>query len=199
MDRLVDLIKVYDHDLGDEICDYLICHFEKSSSRHKKVFRNKTPNFTEYNLTRHANKNDKTKKIYDYLIKKLHQNAKSYFNFVNNKLIDLYPDDHIYSRSVFPNHYGIERFRIKRYNTGGEDRFDTHVDVKDHSTARRFLSFFWYLNDVEEGGETEFDDLIIKPKKGTLVIFPPLWMFPHRGKPPISGSKYLLSTYLHYK
>ena len=91
MDRLVDLIKVYDHDLGDEICDYLICHFEKSSSRHKKVFRNKTPNFTEYNLTRHANKNDKTKKIYDYLIKKLHQNAKSYFNFVNDKLIDLYP------------------------------------------------------------------------------------------------------------
>jgi len=44
----------------------------------------------------------------------------------------------------------------------------------------------------------EFSDLIIKPKKGTLIIFPPLWMFPHKGNPPISESKYLLSTYLHY-
>ena len=64
MDRLVDLIKVYDNDLDDEICDYLIQQFEKSSSHHKKVLRNKTPNFTEYNLTKHANKKNKTKKIY---------------------------------------------------------------------------------------------------------------------------------------
>ena len=57
----------------------------------------------------------------------------------------------------------------------------------------------WYLNDVENGGETEFLNVSIKPKAGTLVVFPPLWMFPHKGNAPISGSKYLLSTYLHYK
>ena len=39
----------------------------------------------------------------------------------------------------------------------------------------------------------------IDPKKGRLVMFPPMWMFPHNGKPPISGPKYILSTYLHYK
>jgi hypothetical protein len=65
-------------------------------------------------------------------------------------------------------------------------------------TSRRFISFFWYLNDVAEGGETEFVDLTIKPEAGKLVIFPPLWMFPHKGNPPISNEKYLLSTYLHY-
>ena len=198
MDRLVDLIKVYDHDIGDEICDYLICHFEKSSSRHKKVFRNKTPNFTEYNLTRHANKNDKTKKIYDYLIKKLHQNAKSYFNFVNDKLIDLYPDDHVYSRSVFPNHYGIERFRIKRYNTGVNEGFNTHCDVMNLLSCSRFLSFLWYLNDVDDGGHTIFNGMKIDPKKGRLVMFPPMWMFPHMGEEPISNTKYIMSSYLRY-
>ena len=77
--------------------------------------------------------------------------------------------------------------------------FDTHVDVMDYNSARRFLSFFWYLNDVEIGGETRFYNLEITPKKGTLVVFPPLWMFPHKGEPPLSGEKYLLSTYLHYK
>jgi hypothetical protein len=57
----------------------------------------------------------------------------------------------------------------------------------------------WYLNDVETGGETVFKDLIIQPKKGTLLIFPPLWMFPHKGNAPIGESKYIMSTYLHYK
>ena len=50
MDRLVDLIKVYDNDLEDDVCDYLVYHFEKSFNRHKKTLRNRTPNFTEYNL-----------------------------------------------------------------------------------------------------------------------------------------------------
>jgi hypothetical protein len=57
----------------------------------------------------------------------------------------------------------------------------------------------WYLNDVEEGGETVFEGFIIKPKIGSMLVFPPLWLFPHRGNPPISNTKYILSTYLHYK
>jgi hypothetical protein len=41
MDRLVDLIKVYDHDLGDEICDYLICHFENHHHVTKRFLETK--------------------------------------------------------------------------------------------------------------------------------------------------------------
>ena len=60
---------------------------------------------------------------------------------------------------------------------------------------------FTYLNDVEEGGETEFlsnGEFTVKPKCGRMVVFPPSFMFPHRGRKPISNSKYILSTYLHY-
>ena len=58
----------------------------------------------------------------------------------------------------------------------------------------------WYLNDVEEGGSTEFTEfeLAIQPKAGSLLIFPPFWMFPHKGNLLKTGKKYLLSTYLHY-
>jgi len=49
------------------------------------------------------------------------------------------------------------------------------------------------------GGETRFVDVMIKPKKGNLLVFPPLWMFPHAGLIPISSPKYIISTYLHYK
>ena len=58
----------------------------------------------------------------------------------------------------------------------------------------------WYLNDVVDGGETEFAelDLKIQPEAGALIMFPPIWMFPHKGHLLNSGKKYLLSTYLLY-
>ena len=70
------------------------------------------------------------------------------------------------------------------------------VDIE----AKRFLNMMWYLNDVEEGGSTEFTEfeLEIQPKIGSLLIFPPFWMFPHKGNLLKTGKKYLLSTYLHY-
>jgi hypothetical protein len=57
---------------------------------------------------------------------------------------------------------------------------------------------FWYLNDVEEGGETIFDigeEVTVKPKAGNVVCFPPYYLFPHKGCTPISGPKYVVSSY----
>lgn len=104
----------------------------------------------------------------------------------------------------FPlNRVSFEELRIKRY-PAGVGHFDTHVDVADKGTALRALACFWYLNDVERGGETEFFDqagnvlLSVKPQRGRMVIFPPMWMFPHRGVMPVSNDKFFLGTYLHY-
>ena len=52
-----------------------------------------------------------------------------------------------------------------------------------------------YLNDVKEGGETEFlyHSKRIKAEKGKIIIFPTDFMHTHRGNPPISNSKYILT------
>ena len=113
MDRLVDLIKVYDNDLEDDVCDYLVYHFEKSFNRHKKTLRNRTPNFTEYNLSRNAWRNKKSKKIYDLLVNQIHLRSKDYFKYINDNFNYLFPKDRIYSNTVFPKSYNIERVRIK--------------------------------------------------------------------------------------
>ena len=74
-------------------------------------------------------------------------------------------------------------------------------------TSRRFLAFFIYLNDVDEGGETQFVQLkkpgthiplMIKPQQGRLLMFPPQWMYYHAGLKPVSNSKYLIHSYCHY-
>ena len=63
--------------------------------------------------------------------------------------------------------------------------------------ARAFV-FSIYLNDVEEGGETEFLHFSkrVKPKTGRIVIWPAAFPYLHRGNPPLSGEKYILTSWM---
>ena len=76
-----------------------------------------------------------------------------------------------------------------------------HCEYEGHFEAdRRILSWILYLNDVEEGGETEFlyQSLRIKPKKGTFIMFPGCFTHTHRGNPPISGVKYIATGWMEF-
>ncbi|TAN06062.1 MAG: 2OG-Fe(II) oxygenase [Rhodanobacteraceae bacterium] len=91
----------------------------------------------------------------------------------------------------------LENLRVKRYSVEAGDRFQPHFDALDYC-SNRYMVFLWYLNDVSEGGETEFCDLglRIEARQGRLLMFPPYWMFQHAGLPPRSNDKYMISTYL---
>jgi len=61
--------------------------------------------------------------------------------------------------------------------------------------SRRLVVYMTYLNDVEEGGETEFlnQSMRIEAKAGTTVLFPVCYNYLHRGNPPISNEKYIIT------
>jgi len=86
---------------------------------------------------------------------------------------------------------------MKRYRAGGAEKFQTHFDSVNE-LANRYLVFLWYLNDVADGGGTNFPQLGLRvaARAGRLLVFPPYWMFQHQGEAPLSGDKYILSTYL---
>jgi len=134
---LDDLIHVYENALDSKTCDFLINVFDNASHLHESIENEGKPNFTQFNLTKNKDITDELKKVHNHAIKQVHRHRDLYYEFVDAR--------------VFPSKHAFEQFRIKRYNTGGEDRFDTHVDVADYSSARRFLSFMFYLNDVSEG------------------------------------------------
>jgi len=96
----------------------------------------------------------------------------------------------------FPQRYGYEVFRLKKYN-GGDGYFKPHVDVEGTHNMKRFFTFFCYMND---SGGTRFTDLdlSVESKPGRLLLFPPMWMFPHEAIVSDVNDKYLLHTYLHY-
>jgi len=69
---------------------------------------------------------------------------------------------------------------------------------KGFESEARALAFAIYLNDVEDGGETEFLHFSkrVKPKTGRIVIWPASFPYLHRGNPPLSGEKYILTSWM---
>ena len=74
-----------------------------------------------------------------------------------------------------------------------------HIEhQKGYENEARAFVFSIYLNDVEEGGETEFLHFSkrVKPKTGRIVIWPAAFPYVHRGNPPLSGEKYILTSWM---
>tara|TARA_R100001591_G_scaffold60910_1_gene70503 strand:- start:236 stop:829 length:594 start_codon:yes stop_codon:yes gene_type:complete len=72
---------------------------------------------------------------------------------------------------------------------------------KGFDNEPRAFVYSIYLNDVKEGGETEFLHFSkrIKPKTGRIVIWPAAFPYVHRGNPPLSGEKYILTSWMNLR
>lgn len=177
--------KVYGNALTKEECSKLIYMFELYSDEQEIVNISEYIKFTQINL----NKSEKWAQVTKRLLE------------VCGNYLDLYRKEFLIANEQFPKRFGLEEMRIKKYYPNNHDEFKLHVDVDDTDSSKRMISYLFYLNDVEEGGETTFglkDEWRIKPKTGNLLMFPPLWTHPHTGKKPISGTKYILTTYINY-
>lgn len=75
-----------------------------------------------------------------------------------------------------------------------------HIEQGPGEESRRVLAWSIYLNDVEEGGETEFlyQGARYKPKAGSLLMWPASITHPHRGNPPLSNEKLMLTGWICY-
>ena len=67
------------------------------------------------------------------------------------------------------------------------------------NTLHRVLAWMTYLNDVEDGGSTSFHhyDLDVKPEKGKTLIWPADWTHADSGKVLNSGTKYIITGWMH--
>tara|TARA_R110000822_G_scaffold33817_2_gene96124 strand:+ start:536 stop:1147 length:612 start_codon:yes stop_codon:yes gene_type:complete len=102
--------------------------------------------------------------------------------------------------------YGVEQFEytvIKIQKTLPTQGYHVwHLEHgSDYDNSRRALVFTVYLNDVENGGETEFlnQSVRVKPVKGRCVIWPAGFPYVHRGNPPLQGEKYIMTSWLLLK
>jgi hypothetical protein len=73
-----------------------------------------------------------------------------------------------------------------------------HCEDAIPEQMRRVMTFILYLNDVDEGGETEFlyYPKRVKAKAGRLILWPAGFTHTHRGNPPISNTKYIMTGWV---
>ena len=169
---------------SDEYCDQLVIDFQKSDKKLTAInTKYGSMDFYEAKLAAIKSDNDWQG---SFLVKAM-ELGRSYLKLAKMP------------EYCFPDSYSCEIPRLKKYVTS-VGRFEHHVDVGNHDTARRFLVIMLYLNNVDSGGETEFPihHIKVKPSKGKVVMFPAGFTHPHAGLTPYSGSKYIASTYLHY-
>ena len=104
-----------------------------------------------------------------------------------------------------------EHLQILRYEKG--QFYRTHHDMQpgenDMAAGPRVLTFFLYLSDVEEGGETNFprlDDLDVRPRKGRALLWPSVLSNDptlrdertfHQAKDVLKGVKYAANAWIH--
>lgn len=95
----------------------------------------------------------------------------------------------------------VTPINIQYYKPGGHFK-EWHCERsgRNEPYTSRNLVFMTYLNDVTDGGETEWfhQELKIKPKKGLTVIWPPDWTYTHRGNASPTQEKYIVTGWFNY-
>lgn len=84
--------------------------------------------------------------------------------------------------------YGLLRYKKGQFYVQHTDSF---------KNQQRSVSCSFMLNDDYEGGEFAFFDreIVIKGSKGSIVMFPSNFMFPHEVMPVTSGTRYSIITW----
>ena len=109
-------------------------------------------------------------------------------------------DRYLDSRKLDKNKYNLnlDRITIKAWNKG--QSMGPHFDGQDGNKDLAF-SLVAYVNDDYEGGEISFPNhnVTIKPKAGSLIMFPSQEPYIHEVKPIVSGTRYMSPAHIYIK
>jgi hypothetical protein len=192
-----NFVRVIDDAMTHEQCAKLIehfhlCHVEGLSYTRKDA--EKTPS---------SKKQDTSVNFSELLISNLPNNSQLNINNVLKKYIIEYVED--FETGMFSVDVGeqfpMSQSGIKIQMTKPSEGYHVwHCENASLVVKGRFLTWILYLNDIDEGGETELIYLSerITPKTGRLVIFPAGWTHAHRGNPPLSNTKYIATGWIEY-
>ena len=175
----------YINDLS--ICDDLINFFENSKDK-KQGLCNKgvvksIKDSTDINI--HPMKS------------KFYVELTNYFNELE-KCLQVYKDKYKYCYYDTATWYINDNYNIQKY-IPNQAYHQWHCERGNLNTSNRHLVWMTYLNDIKQGGETEFyyQKLKVKPEKGLTLFFPSDWTFTHKGHTTIDEDKYIITGWYH--
>lgn len=189
-----NFVGIYDDYFSNEFCDNLISYFEWCKDNNKSFNRQEMERI----------KKDTSCILNPINVQEIEfseANVSHYIGEFNDVFWNKCYRDYLETYSALADYdqHTIYTYKIQRTDPAGGYHV-WHAEDGAKGFSRRVGVYILYLNDVEDGGETEFLYLSkrIKAKKGRLVIFPPNYPWAHRGNPPLSGSKYILTGWTEF-
>jgi len=121
----------------------------------------------------------------------------SFIDIFNQQIYATYIDKYHTLQDMDP--HGVFNFKMQKIDIG-QGYHIWHHENGSKINSSRFLTFILYLNDVAEGGETEFlfYPRRVQPKAGRLLLFPGAFTHSHRGNPPLSNTKYIINGWIEF-
>jgi hypothetical protein len=187
-------IAVFDNAIEPEICDAIIRFFEKDGRLVKgrtvggqnSMVKSTMDGYLEASMFE-GDDAEECKMLQGAFFLSLQRCVQDYINH-HNALV---------SQWQHPQDSG---FQYQKYEKG-TGFYSWHYDggpYREINVARRVIATVSYLNTVEEGGETVFDEMAtsVKPKQGRIVIFPTGFLWGHKANIPQSSDKHMISTFL---
>ena len=194
MENSNQFLYIKKNSISRELCNDMINLFEQEDDRYEGVVGNNSivnknvKDTTDFVI---SNGGERWNKINKTLNKELTNNVNEYLRNCNNTMRD---NEYQYLSGGLVRHLMQMQ---KYYKNVGKFVYHEDSQVDFINKSDRKITFMWYLNDVTEGGETEFwSSYNIKPEAGKLVLFPADWTFPHTAKVPISNNKYIVTGWL---
>ena len=220
----MDFIEVSPGAIPSDLCDRLISTFD----RHSGVFEGRTGSGVDTNkkishdlmLDSHRElngiKNELINHCFEHIVGYFQKYSMALMGSVSvsvqneaGKPVTLTPDNFAElglsnSADIVKYLYRSGTINVQKYQqgVGGYPHWhsEQYPQLPDNEPLHRVVLYMVYLNDVEEGGETEFfyQNKKISPKKGTMVIAPAGFTHSHRGNMPVSGNKYIATSWIMF-
>ena len=186
-----------------ELCDDLIQYYYDVKDQHYDGVTfggvNKSiKDTTDFVIPVNAEHGSRWDKINQFLQNELRVNLKLYLDRLQS-IPEFSAERNGVDYRMFDYQYFTEStFMIQKYEKQ-KGKYIYHNDFSLKPDSHRVITYLWYLNDVEEGGETEiWHSLKIKPEKGKLLLFPAHFSVPHCGLMPISSDKIIITGWLYH-
>ena len=181
-----DLIHVNPNALSKKVCKNIIKRFKKDDRKKQGATTLGLDLDIKKSVDLRISNLEDWKDIDNILFKSIDDNLKEYLDKIK-------VDDKIFFNMDTLRDTG---YLVKRYKPG--DYFNWHSDRNYENGWSRVVACVWYLNDITEGGYTEFaHGRKIYPKTGQLIMFPTSWTFPHRAVTPKVDTKYVITSFLY--